>query len=76
MPHVDLKYYPRDLTAQDKQALAEAIASVLKQHLNTTDDAISIAMHEVDAADWKAQVYDPIIKPNLSILAKKPGYQL
>lgn len=76
MPHVDLKYFPRNLTTQDKNALADAIAQVLKEHLGTSDEAISIAMNEIDASDWKEQVYDPIIKPSLARLAKKPGYDM
>lgn len=76
MPHVDLKYNPRNLSDEQKQSLANAIVEVLKQHLHTTDEAVSIAMHEVEAHDWKAEVYDPVIKPNLDTLAKKPGYEL
>lgn len=76
MPHVDLTYYPRNLNAEEKKDLANAIVEVLKSHLGTTTDAVSIAMHEVMPDDWKAKVYDPIIKPQLDTLAKKPGYKL
>lgn len=76
MPHLNLKYFPRNLNEQEKQELVNALAEVLKQHLNTADETISIEMHEVNPSDWKAQVYDPIIKPNLDSLAKKPGYEL
>lgn len=76
MPHIDIKYFPRDLTTEQKQALADDVCEVLKKHLQSKDSALSVALTEVSPENWKDEVYDPIIKPALDSLVKKPGYTL
>lgn len=74
MPHLILKYFPRNLSEAKKQALIDELAKVVKKHLACSDDDISIDATEVSAEDWQEQVYDIDIKPFLDRLAKKPGY--
>ncbi|MAK91129.1 MAG: Tautomerase PptA [Oleibacter sp.] len=74
MPHVDIKYFPRDLSEEEKQIIADKICSVLKQHLHADDGSISVAMTEVPSGLWKETVYDREIAPKLDQLVKKPGY--
>ncbi len=76
MPHVDIKCFPRDLNDDQKTALAADIAEVITRHLNSKDGSISVALNEVQEADWKAQVWDKEIGPKLNELIKKPGYSL
>lgn len=76
MPHVDIKYFPRDLSEEEKQVLAHDVCEVLKKHLQSKDSALSVALNEVSPENWKADVYDPIIKPALDTLVKKPGYTM
>lgn len=47
MPHVDIKCFPRDLTDEQKTALAADIAETIVRHLNSKDRSISVALHEV-----------------------------
>ncbi len=47
MPHVDIKCFPRDLTDEQKTALAADIAETIVRHLNSNDRSISVALHEV-----------------------------
>ena len=54
MPHVDIKCFPRDLTDEQKTALAADIAEAIARHLNSKDRSISVALQEVQEADWKA----------------------
>ncbi len=76
MPHVDIKCFPRDLNDDQKTALAADIAEVITRHLNSKDGSISVALNEVQEADWKALVWDKEIGPKLNELIKKPGYSL
>ncbi|MFH8136313.1 tautomerase PptA [Pantoea osteomyelitidis] len=76
MPHLDLHFNPRDLSENDIAAMADDLRNVLKRHLGTNDDAISMAFTQVSQENWKAQVYDPIISPVLDQLYKTPGYKL
>ena len=70
MPHVDIKCFPRDLTDEQKTALAADIAEAIARHLNSKDRSISVALQE------KAQVWDTEIGPKLDELIKKPGYSM
>ncbi|MEQ9860128.1 tautomerase PptA [Pectobacterium cacticida] len=74
MPHIDAKYFPRNLSEEEKRAVAEDLAAVLKHHFGSSNDALSVALHEIPPERWKDEVYDPFIKPHLATLAKKPGY--
>lgn len=75
MPHVDIKCFPHDLTDEQKTALAADIAEAIARHLNSKDRSISVALQEVQEADWKAQVWTEI-GPKLDELIKKPGYSM
>ena len=75
MPHVDIKCFPRDLSDDQKTALAADIAEVLVRHLNTKDRAVSVALNQVQESDWQ-QVWDSEIAPQMETLIKKPGYSM
>ncbi|CAM3417201.1 Tautomerase PptA [Rouxiella silvae] len=76
MPHVDLKFITRNLTEIQQNAISDDIIAVLKKHFGSSDDSVSIKLNEIPADDWKSAVYEPIIKPDLDVLIKKPGYKL
>ncbi|WP_313667568.1 tautomerase PptA [Atlantibacter sp.] len=76
MPHVDIKFFPRDLTEAQRQAFAEDIANVVIKHLDSKTASVSVALEQVQPDNWKAQVWDTEIAPNLDTLAKKPGYSM
>lgn len=75
MPHVDIKCFPRDLSDEQKTALAADITEVLIRHLNTKDRSISVALNQVQESDWQ-QVWDNEIAPQMATLIKKPGYSM
>lgn len=37
MPHVDIKYFPRDLNDEQKAALADDITEVIIRHLSSKE---------------------------------------
>lgn len=76
MPHVDIKYFPRDLNDEQKRALAEDISAAISRHLGSKEGSISIALNEVAQEAWKTQVWDSEIAPQLETLIKKPGYSM
>lgn len=51
MPHVDIKCFPRELTDDQKSALAADITEVLIRHLNSKDGAVSVALNLVEQSD-------------------------
>lgn len=76
MPHIDIKCFPRDLTEQQKQAIASDICDVLKKHLGSKDTSLSVALQMVEQEQWKSEVWDKQIAPQMEQLIKKPGYTL
>lgn len=74
MPHVSIKHFPKDLTAEQKDRLAQAITDVVTEHFHVSDAAVSIALEPVDKADWNEKVYGPDITANQDRLIKPPGY--
>lgn len=75
MPHVDIKCFPRELTEEQKTALAADITDVLIRHLSSKDSAVSVALNQVEPGDWQ-QVWDSDIAPQMEHLIKKPGYSM
>ncbi|AOO56083.1 tautomerase PptA [Raoultella ornithinolytica] len=75
MPHVDIKCFPRELTDDQKSALAADITEVLIRHLNSKDGAVSVALNQVEQSDWQ-KVWDSEIAPQMEQLIKKPGYSM
>lgn len=75
MPHVDIECFPRELTDDQKSALAADITEVLIRHLNSKDGAVSVALNLVEQSDWQ-KVWDSEIAPQMEQLIKKPGYSM
>jgi len=76
MPHIEIKCFPRDLTEEQKQVLATDLCDVLKKHFGSKDESLSVALQMVEQAQWKSEVWDTQIAPQMEQLLKKPGYQL
>ena len=73
MPHVVVKLLP-GRTEQQKQQLAAAIVEDVTTIANCGEEAVSVAIEEVNADEWDDRVYRPEILPNRDKLYKKPGY--
>lgn len=76
MPHVDIKYFSRDLTPEQRQAFADDIAEVVIKHLASKPESVSVALQQVQPDNWKSQVWETEIAPNIETLARKPGYSM
>lgn len=75
MPHVDISYYDREFTDEQKERLGQALADVVVEHFSTYDGAVSVALHPVDREDWQEQVYQPRITGHADRLIKRPDYR-
>ncbi|MBJ3817115.1 tautomerase PptA [Shimwellia pseudoproteus] len=74
MPHIDVKYFPRELSHEEKEAIADELCAVIQKHFQSKETSLSVTMAEVAKDNWKSSVYDQIIdSPDL---IKKPGYQM
>ena len=61
------------LTIGDEILIGQIVdtnSASIARHLNSKDRSISVALHEVQEADWKAQVWDTEIGPKLDELIK------
>lgn len=75
MPHVIVKLRP-GRSEQQKQRLADAIVKDVTKALGYGEDAVSVAMEEIGAQDWREKVYQPDIVSHAGKLYKKPGYTM
>jgi 4-oxalocrotonate tautomerase len=73
MPHVVVKMYAGK-TEEQKQALALEIQKALMTAIGSTEKSISVAIEDVDPADWVEKVYQPEIAGKPDLIYKKPGY--
>lgn len=76
MPHLALHFNPRDLSDAEIAGMVAELTQVVKRHLGTSEDAVSVALTRVSQDEWKDSVYDPLIVPVMDTLFKKPGYRL
>ena len=74
MPHVIVKMFS-GRSEEDKKRLAERVTVALMNTIGSSESSISVAIEDVDPADWTEKVYDPEIAACKKSLYKKPGYQ-
>ncbi len=72
MPHVLVKLYS-GRSEQQKTKLAAAVAKAVVTTLKCGDDAVSVAIEDVNPQAWTAEVYKTDILNNPNTY-KKPGY--
>jgi 4-oxalocrotonate tautomerase len=75
MPHVTVQIYTGK-TEAEKQQLADAITNNFIQLFGYGEEAVSVAIVDVEPADWKKKVYEPEIISKEEFLYKKPGYTI
>lgn len=73
MPHIEIKCYPGRSDAK-KKMLADKIAKDVVEIFKTEESSVSVAIYDVPQEEWKEQVWDRAIAPNIESLYKKPGY--
>lgn len=74
MPHVVVKMYAGRSEAQ-KVKIAEALTKALMEADGCAERSVSVAIEDVQPAEWGRAVYDKEIGPKLDSLYKKPGYK-
>ena len=74
MPHVTIKCY-KGRTEEVKQKCADKIAKDIAELLGCDISHVSISIKDYAKEDWKEQVWDVDIEPEMNELYKKPGYK-
>ncbi|MCX5381198.1 tautomerase family protein [Streptomyces sp. NBC_00091] len=73
MPHIHVRHYPRDFTAEQLRAIDEAVTAAVTRTFATGEETVSISLEPVTPEDWDTQVLAEIAaRPDL--LVKRPGY--
>lgn len=76
MPHINIKCYPKHLTENEMKSFITELTQLAEKHLKASENFVSISYTEIPAEQWKEEVYDKEIRPNLGTLAKEPGYDM
>jgi 4-oxalocrotonate tautomerase len=74
MPHVIVKLWPGKSEKQ-KTELAQQITKAVTSVLNYGEDAVSVALEEIEPNAWMDEVYKPDILGKPKQIYKKPGYK-
>ena len=74
MPHVIVKLLA-SRTEQQKARIAEAVTKAITETTGNGEDAVSVAIEDVERKDWTEKVYQPDISGKWDQLFKKPGYR-
>ena len=81
MPHIEIKCFPgrseeqKALCAEKVAQAAAEVAQAAAEALGCKLSSVSVAIKEVEQADWKPQVWDKQIVPDADCLYKKPEYK-
>jgi 4-oxalocrotonate tautomerase len=75
MPHVIVKLWPGK-SEEQKERLAGKIARDIMEVLGYGEGSVSVAMEEIDSAQWAEKVYQPDIVGASDRLYKEPGYTM
>ncbi len=75
MPHVVVKCI-EGKTEEQKAELAEKIAQAIFETFGNNTSAVSVAIKDIKREEWKSEVWDKEIAPEMESLYKKPGYSL
>lgn len=75
MPHVIVKMYSGKSDKQ-KQQLADEIVKDFIKLFGYEEEALSVAIQDINPADWKEKVYEEEIMAHQDKLFKKPGYTM
>ncbi|WP_034450564.1 tautomerase family protein [Butyrivibrio sp. AE2032] len=73
MPHVEIKCFP-GRTEEQKMRCAEEVTKAITETMGCDASSVSVAIKEIDKAEWKDKVFDPQIVAEEASLYKKPGY--
>lgn len=73
MPHVIVKMYS-GRSQEQKARLAQQISKAVMATLNSSEEAVSVAIEDVEPKDWLEKVYNPDILGKPDKIYKKPGY--
>jgi 4-oxalocrotonate tautomerase len=76
MPHIDIKCYPKHLTEDEYYTFIHDLTHLVMQSLHVSESDVSINYTELPPDEWKREVWDKEIAPNIDRLAKKPGYSM
>ncbi len=73
MPHIIIKLRS-GRTDQQKARIAAEVTKAIMATADCTENAVSVGIEDVEAADWVEKVFTPDIAGKPGTLFKKPGY--
>lgn len=75
MPHVILKIAAGKSDVQ-KQEIADALTNALTKVIECEDKFVSVAIEDIEIADWMSKVYKTEILDKPELIVRQPGYEL
>ena len=76
MPHINIKFFPRELDDGQVRTLSSQITDTLKTVFLCQEEHISISLEPIEAHRWGDEVFVPEIEGRRHLLCKSPGYTM
>ncbi len=76
MPHVNIKFFPVDLSQSAIRKFVESLTELVVATLVCDSSAVSIALEPIEQESWLEKVYKPDIIDRENILCKFPEYTM
>ncbi|SDG25694.1 4-oxalocrotonate tautomerase [Lentzea fradiae] len=74
MPHVNIKHFPKQLTAEESAELVAGVTAAVTKAFGCDEGVVSIAVEPVAQEEWQDRVYGPEIADRKDLLHKTPSY--
>ena len=76
MPHIEIAYFDRPLSADQRLKLNNQITQVIQDCLDVPKDAVSIALEPIASNNWVTEVVFLRMIARIAALLREPGYDL
>lgn len=74
MPHVNIKFFPTELSEQDIAKINQTVTELISGCMKVDEKYISIALEPVESEKWDETVVHPEITGKKQLLIKEPDY--
>lgn len=74
MPHLNIKFFPVELSEEEQQNLVNKLSETISETFKCAPEVISIALEPIEKEKWQDTVYQPEIMDRSELLCKIPNY--
>lgn len=74
MPHINLKCFPAEISAEQKETLINEMTSTITKVFSCPDQVVSIVLEQIEPEKWPEVVVKPELEGKVDKVIKTPVY--